>query len=129
MNLEDKAVLETILTHNPEDLTEYDVAFLNARRGYLNKEQLRVFDSVIVKEGAPVVVEEGNSVEPTPYVSKKDQAKIDAKAAAAAPPVNPTPETPAPVVDSFAGRNADPDAKVLPQDYNGDDMTAVDAKV
>ena len=57
---------------DPIDLSLEDKAFLKARRTYLNGTQREVFKDII-KE-VPALDEEA-----IPYVSKKDQAKLDAE--------------------------------------------------
>lgn len=47
MPLPDQEIFDKLVTMNPESLTDYDRAFLRARRGYLNHEQERIFDSVL----------------------------------------------------------------------------------
>jgi hypothetical protein len=52
MNDEAVKELQRILNLNPEELKPHEVAFLNARRGYLNNDQKRIFASVL--KGSPV---------------------------------------------------------------------------
>ena len=77
MNPKDKELVESILVKNPEDLSIYEVAVLNARRDYLNNEQKRVFASVLRPESPLVAVE-------TPVVQPVQEA---------VPPVLPPAET------------------------------------
>src|SRR5260221_9469799 len=78
MNPEDTAVLQEILTRNQEDLTAYDIKFLNARRGYLNKEQRRVFASKLVDEDAPNILKELNNEEPDAEPAKPVTPAVNA---------------------------------------------------
>jgi hypothetical protein len=43
MNPEAQAKLDEILANDPSSVTEEDLAFLNARRSYLTKEQCETF--------------------------------------------------------------------------------------
>ena len=47
MNPEAQAVLDTILTKNPEELNPEEISFLRARSSYLKKFQLEEYDSVL----------------------------------------------------------------------------------
>lgn len=55
---------DRIVKLDPNDLTSFDRDFLNARRDYLTNDQLRIFNSVLIKEEAPL------------YVSKKDRGEV-----------------------------------------------------
>ena len=47
MNKEAQEYLNTILTKDPDQLTDYEISFLRARRDYLKEIQLKEYDSVL----------------------------------------------------------------------------------
>ena len=80
MNELDTAILQRILQTDPESLTPYDIKFLNARRGYLNKEQRRIYASVLIDEDNPQILDENGN-----YTGEKVEAKKEEPVASVVP--------------------------------------------
>lgn len=81
MNIESQEIYDELINKNPRELNPNEQQFLTARRGYMNDQQLKVFQDMIdqvlaanepVEEEKPPVVEtetDENGV----YIAKKDR--------------------------------------------------------
>ena len=76
MNEDAQKIFDKLVKMNPQDLIPEQVAFLHARRPYLNDEQLRIFKSVLDRRDAEINAiynpPKEVTVAPPLYVSKKD---------------------------------------------------------
>lgn len=63
MSVEDQKVFDSIVALSPESLNQYQINYLNARRGYLTQDQRRIFGDVLRPEGVTEKDEEQNGEE------------------------------------------------------------------
>lgn len=54
LNETDRELLESVLRKDKEELTQYDISILNARRSYLNYPQRQAYKDIIIQDEAPL---------------------------------------------------------------------------
>lgn len=98
LDAESKAVLTRILNTDPGQLSETDIEFLKARRGYLTSEQKRIFSPVLGElANEPALPQPQQVIEQTPAVQPAPQApQVDnSTAGTGVDPYDPDATTPA----------------------------------
>ena len=107
MNPEDTELLNSVLSKSLEELTPYDVEVLNARRGYLNSEQKKVFASVLRKDNEEETSQEVPAEEPKSKATPKKEIPVEEPA----PEETPAKDTKEDEFNPYSGGNSDPDSK------------------
>ena len=97
LNPSDRKLLEGILLKGPTELTEYDIAVLNARRSYLTYAQRQVYKGLIVDDLPEVpVAPEGPTKfeEATPSEAKVEEPVTGEQTVASVEPATPSEANP-----------------------------------